>query len=344
MTHETFRELLPLYVIGALDPAERDEFEQYVAANRNRCEAELAEYQAVANQIALAAPPAEPSRAVFDRIMAAIEEKPTRVSVAMTREQEGPDLRTLIFRWVPWAAAVALCVLVLVMTDQLRTVNEQYRALSERHTELRDQFMDQRGKITELTDQVEAQSREFKNQTDQLRAKNEEQRLDVEALRAANGRLAQDKAELIRTADELRMQLDRQNLQVASLETKLAEQTASLQLLMDPAIRVAQMKHPKDETKAVAKVYWHDAKKTGLIVASNLEPILAGGDKCLQLWVICGNEAPVPAGIGWTDPSGHTILKITPGKEVACADKFAVTVEPAGGLPMPTGPMVLLGE
>ncbi len=103
------------------------------------------------------------------------------------------------------------------------------------------------------------------------------------------------------------------------------------------------MTDPKGETKSIARVYWHDAKKTGLIVASNLQPVIQGEGKCLELWVICGTEAPVPAGIGWTDATGHAVLEIKPGKEVACADKFAVTVEPAGGLPMPTGPMVLIG-
>ena len=74
MTHEAFREMLPLYVIGALDGDELYNLERYVAENRERCNAEIAEYQAIADQIALLAPPAEPSPAVYERIAAAIGE------------------------------------------------------------------------------------------------------------------------------------------------------------------------------------------------------------------------------------------------------------------------------
>ncbi len=220
MTHETFRELLPLYVIGALDGEELREFERYVAENRARCEAELAQYQAVADQIALAALPAEPSRDVFRRVMAAIEaEHPVRMRETAVREREGFDLRALIFRWIPWAATAALCVLVIVMTDQLRMVNDEMRMASEKFSELRAQYTGQQDKISSLnahiedqTRQIEAQSREFRNQTDQLRAKNDEQRLDIEALQAANTRLAAEQTDLQRVADELRQQLEQQTL------------------------------------------------------------------------------------------------------------------------------------
>src|ERR1700723_980274 len=60
MTHETFREMLPLYVIGALDGDELYHFERYVAENRDLCRNEVAEYQAIADQLALAPPSPAP--------------------------------------------------------------------------------------------------------------------------------------------------------------------------------------------------------------------------------------------------------------------------------------------
>jgi anti-sigma-K factor RskA len=339
MTHETFRELLPLYVIGALDAEELREFERYIAANRARCEPEIAASQAVADQIALAAPPHQPSPAVYVRILAAIEEKPAPVHPTIAPEPLRFDVRALILRWIPWAATAALCVLVLVMTDQMRTVTGQLEMAVFRQNQAVSEKMDLQKEVSGLNEQI----RQFQSQVEQLSARNDAQQRSIETLHAANDRLTTEKAELQQATDQLRRQLDQQTVQVASLEKKIAEQSASLEFLMDPAIRVAQMKHPKLETKALAKVYWHDDKKTGLVVASNLEPVLQGGDKCLELWVICGNEAPVPAGIGWTDAAGHGVLQIRPGKELACADKFAVTIEPAGGLPVPTGPMILLG-
>ena len=75
MTHETFREMLPLYVIGALDGDELYHFERYIAENREICQAEMAEYQAIADQMVLAVPYAQPSPTVYNRILTAIEEK-----------------------------------------------------------------------------------------------------------------------------------------------------------------------------------------------------------------------------------------------------------------------------
>ena len=75
MTHETFREMLPLYVIGALDGDELYHFERYIAENRELCRTETLEYQVIADRIALAAPYAQPSPSVYNHILAAIEEK-----------------------------------------------------------------------------------------------------------------------------------------------------------------------------------------------------------------------------------------------------------------------------
>jgi anti-sigma-K factor RskA len=353
MTHEQFREHVPLYVVGALDGDELHEFERYAAEHRAACEPEIAEFQAIADQIALGAPPAAPSPAVFHRVMATIEDynrMVTRARVAERREREEFSVGALVFRWMPWVATAALAALVVVLNGRLHKVNDQLAVATTHSNELVSQgtnqqskFVELNGQIAELTARIAAQSTEFKEQTDQLRTQNAEQKQDIEALQAVNNRLTAEKAELQRIADELRQKLDRGDAQVAALEKKLTEQAASLELVMDPAIRVAQMTDPKGQTKAIAKVYWHDVKKTGLVVVSNLDPVVQGKGKCLELWTICGTEKPVAAGIGWTDASGHGILQIKLEKPIACADKFAVSVERAGGVPAPEGPIVLLG-
>ncbi len=290
MTHETFRELLPLYVVGALDGEELREFERYIAANRERCEAEIAAFQTVADQLALAVPPVAPPPGVWRQIRAGIQ--------PALAPREPLDLAAWLMRWVPWAATAALALLVVYLSNQL----------SERQSAL-----------VALRDRLEAQQQ------------------DIESLQAANARLTTDKAELMRVANELREKLDRQDLRVASLDR-------SLSLLMDPAIRVAPMTDPKRETKAVAKVYWHDTKQTGLVVASHLPAVIQGEGKCLELWAIQAGQAPVPAGIFWTDQTGHGVGEIKLDRPLASIDKFAVTIEPAGGVPAPTVPMVLLTE
>lgn len=359
MTHDQFQEQLPLYVIGALDGDELHEFERYAAESRAFCEPEIAQFQAVADQIALSAPPASPSRAVFHRTMALIEddERVAGRSHAAERREKGPaGFGALLFRWVPWLATAVMAALVVMLNVQLKKVNNQLQkvsgelsALTGRNSELLTQDTDQQSKllglnnqIAELTARVTAQSHEFKEQTDQLRSQNDQQKLDIEALQAINNRLTAEKQQLQRIADESRQKFDQGEAQIAALEKKLTEQSASLELLMDPAIRVARMVSPDGSTKAVANVHWLDAKKAGVMVASGLKPVVKGKDKCLELWAICGKEPPVPAGLFWTDDTGHAVIQIKLAKPAACAEKFAVTVEPVSGSPAPTGEMVLL--
>jgi anti-sigma-K factor RskA len=78
-----------------------------------------------------------------------------------------------------------------------------------------------------------------------------------------------------------------------------------------------------------------------LFYAANLRALPP--DRTYELWLIPAEGAPVDAGI--FNPDGHgngqVILPELPPGLVAKA--FAVTVEPAGGVPAPTGPKVLVG-
>lgn len=88
---------------------------------------------------------------------------------------------------------------------------------------------------------------------------------------------------------------------------------------------------------ARARVYVSPTR--GLLFAAEGLPALPD-DRVYQLWTIVGGQ-PVNGGVFTLEPSGRAqVLTDAPG---GAADAFAVTVEPAGGVPAPTGPKVLLG-
>jgi anti-sigma-K factor RskA len=65
-------------------------------------------------------------------------------------------------------------------------------------------------------------------------------------------------------------------------------------------------------------------------------------DKSYQLWLVPMNGAPISAGV-FNPQNGemsHMMKKLPAG---VTAKAFAVSLEPAGGVPQPTGPMVLVG-
>jgi len=69
----------------------------------------------------------------------------------------------------------------------------------------------------------------------------------------------------------------------------------------------------------------------------------APANKSYQLWLFPMKGDPINAGVfnPATDEISHWMMKMSPGVTPA---SFAITLEPAGGMPHPTGPKVLAGS
>lgn len=95
--------------------------------------------------------------------------------------------------------------------------------------------------------------------------------------------------------------------------------------------------------KGSAVVVWDPDKQRGVIRLANLPRPEAGKD--YQLWVIDPKYPhPVNGGIVPVDQNGYARVAFTTDQPIRKADKFAISVEPAGGVPKATGPIVLLGN
>jgi anti-sigma-K factor RskA len=105
-------------------------------------------------------------------------------------------------------------------------------------------------------------------------------------------------------------------------------------LLRDPATRVVVLQGAGPAAGAQGRLVWHE-RAGGYLLATNLPP--PGPGRTYELWVLSGG-APRPAGTFAVGPSGEVTVRVAPAGSV---DAFAVTVEPAGGVPTPTGPVVL---
>ena len=91
--------------------------------------------------------------------------------------------------------------------------------------------------------------------------------------------------------------------------------------------------------KAMGRVTY--SKNMGMLMYDGTaEPAPAG--KSYQLWVMPMQGDPINAGV-FNPSSGeisHWMMKLPEG---VTPKAFAVTLEPAGGMPHPTGPKVLAG-
>jgi len=142
-------------------------------------------------------------------------------------------------------------------------------------------------------------------------------------------------------------QLDRQ---LADLHNTIAQQKQELAETRHQADLIAaretlviplsaQKGAPEDHPEGHARVLYN--AKEGMMTYDGWLPA-APADKSYQLWLVPTNGAPISAGV-FNPQNGemsHMMMKLPAG---VTAKEFAVSLEPAGGMPHPTGPMILLG-
>lgn len=129
--------------------------------------------------------------------------------------------------------------------------------------------------------------------------------------------------------------------EAAALGADLDRQQALIAILRDPSTQVVALAGLGAAPSARARMVWN-AEAGGLFVAAGL-PAVPGG-KTYQLWAIAGKNQPVPAGIFTVDAKGTGSLRVPPLSGVGKVDVFAVTLEPAGGSPAPSGATYLAGR
>jgi anti-sigma-K factor RskA len=91
--------------------------------------------------------------------------------------------------------------------------------------------------------------------------------------------------------------------------------------------------------QAAGWIVWSPSKHQGFMVVHFLPPLPVG--KAYQLWVVAGQQA-LSATVFQVDTVGHAAL-IVPVAH-ALPDRFEITVEPAGGGTVASGPVVLYGS
>lgn len=112
-------------------------------------------------------------------------------------------------------------------------------------------------------------------------------------------------------------------------------------LLRNPGTQEIPLSGLPPSPRASGRVAWHPGRGGGAIVSGLPTP---PPDKMYQLWALVGGNPPVSAGVLIVDSSGSGDLSVRPLPGVTRVDVFVVTLEPAGGLPSPSGGMYLMGK
>ncbi|HEY3172886.1 MAG TPA: anti-sigma factor [Thermoanaerobaculia bacterium] len=153
--------------------------------------------------------------------------------------------------------------------------------------------------------------------------------------------IALDDARLRRQREELRARNFELAQAVETSRSDLARRDLRARVLESDDVRMLFLGGKGPQPNARAKVFWSERAKRGVLVAGNLAPLAP--DRQYQLWVFVDGK-PVDAGVFDADPSGRALFESKDLAAIRTAENFAVTVEPRGGLPQPSGPIVLLGS
>ena len=145
-------------------------------------------------------------------------------------------------------------------------------------------------------------------------------------------RLWQENVHLTDELGEERVELQKQQAQldearhvVALMEAK---DTMTVALASQPGM-------PKGDVRVM-----YNAKMGMAMCDGWVDP--APANKSYQLWLVPMDGKPISAGLldAASGPINPWTVKLPPG---VAAKAFAITLEPEGGMPQPTGPMVLVG-
>jgi anti-sigma-K factor RskA len=130
--------------------------------------------------------------------------------------------------------------------------------------------------------------------------------------------------------------------QLKQLQAQLAQDSAAMQAMGQvtgaPDSAMITLLQQPGGPPGLAHVMYNARMGMG-VYSGQLAPVPAG--KSYQLWLVPASGNPVSVGlVDANQQSGAMVMHLTPG---LVAKVFAVTIEPQGGMPQPTGPKVLVG-
>ena len=110
--------------------------------------------------------------------------------------------------------------------------------------------------------------------------------------------------------------------------------------LMGPDVKVIELA-ATERRPGRARMFWNPTLDSWTLIAYELPMPTAG--RAYQLWLITPSDRKISAGVFTPSREGNAVATATYALAADSLAAIAVTEEPAGGVPAPTGEIVLLG-
>ena len=344
MSHEQFEDVIPLYVIGALERSERQALEAHLLTGCRTCRIALEEYRPIAAKLPFALNRVPVTPDLKTKLMESVtapaalragglaqSTPPPTIQTTVTDEDVRPTRgRSTSWSWFAhpgWAAAALL--IVAAGTWYAQSLKWQVDTQIAQRQRIELAFQENSEKLTTLQKIVTQQEETLTSLKEHIASHSG----DVGTVQAT---LASRESEI----EALRAELARRDRDTAALRATLAQRDEMLTFLRSPSVRVISLAGLEKAKSAGAFLLFDPDTKKAFFYAFNM-PALPSG-KTYQLWAIL--DKPVSAGTFTTDAGqkGRLVVRTVP--ELARINKFAVSVEPEGGRPQPTGDIYLMGQ
>lgn len=146
----------------------------------------------------------------------------------------------------------------------------------------------------------------------------------------------------------LNMQVSRLQSEIAGLHNTLAAQSNSLEQIIanlpkSPPSNVitVSVKGTDVQPHAHGQLIADPKEQSAVLVISGLPKLEA--NKTYQVWLIEGNK-PVSAGLLTVDENGQGVVIVTSEEAISSFKALAISIEPEGGSPQPTGDIVVSSD
>jgi anti-sigma-K factor RskA len=135
------------------------------------------------------------------------------------------------------------------------------------------------------------------------------------------------------------VRLDRSERGAEAATRALSSTQLRMAVLTAPDLARVDLTGQAPAPRAAGRAFW--SRTRGLVfAASSLPPLPAG--RTYQLWVVTANR-PISAGLIRPDDNGSVTASFDTPPDIPAPVAIAVTLEPDGGVPAPTGDRYLLG-
>jgi anti-sigma-K factor RskA len=153
--------------------------------------------------------------------------------------------------------------------------------------------------------------------------------------------------QLRRSVTKLETRLHESTLRAEAFERQMADvrRTAvdtqsTMAVLTAPDLARIDLAGQAVAPSASARAFW--SRSRGLVLTGSNLPALPAG-RTYQLWVLTDQPAPISAGVLKPDAGGRISAMFVTPPDLRKPVAMAVTIEPEGGVPSPTGDKYLVG-